>query len=203
MEQSIMNIQVLKYPHPFSSICYLISSGGEYAVIDPSHPYEPDLIDGRLKYVLLTHAHFDHFLDIESWEKTRVPILVCKYDLGGLGDPVRNCYKIFDGSEVGYHGRVSGISDGDVLRLGETEIKVMGCPGHTIGSVTYLVDNYAFVGDTIFAGGIHGRFDLPTGNLVMLRDSISRLVSLPESVIVYPGHGKSTTIKQYRQDIGL
>ena len=198
-----MNIQMLKYPHPFSSICYLISSAGEYAVIDPSYPYDPSLIDGKLRYVLLTHAHFDHFLDIESWEKTGVEIFVCKYDLGGLSDPVRNCFKLFDGSSKGYHGRANVIGDGDILPLGDTEIRVIGCPGHTIGSVTYLIEDSAFVGDTIFANGIHGRYDLPTGNLVMLRDSISRLTSLPESVTVYPGHGKSTTIKQYRQDIGL
>ena len=189
-----MNIQMLKYPHPFSSICYLISSAGEYAVIDPSYPYDPSLIDGKLKYILLTHAHFDHFLDLESWEKTGVDILVCKYDLGGLSDPVRNCFKLFDGSAKGYHGRASVISDGDILPLGDTEIKVIGCPGHTIGSVTYFVENSAFVGDTIFANGIHGKYDLPTGNLVMLRDSIARLTSLPESVIVYPGHGPLSTI---------
>ena len=198
-----MNIQVLKYPHPFSSICYLISSGGEYAVIDPSYPYEPDLIDGRLKYVLLTHAHFDHFLDIESWEKTGAEILVCKYDLGGLSDPVRNCYKIFSGIDKGYFGNSRGVSDGEIIPLGQSEIKVIACPGHTIGSVTYLCDNHAFVGDTVFAGGGFGRYDLPTGNFLLLRKSIRKIASLPETVVLYPGHGETTTVKQYKQDIGL
>ena len=198
-----MNIQLLKYPHSFAANCYLISSAGEYAIIDPTAPYDPALIEGRLKYVLLTHAHFDHFLDIDSWVEAGAEVLVSKDDLPGLSDPIRNCYKLFDGTDKGYYGEAKGVSDGDVISLGEVEINVIACPGHTIGCVTYLCEGNAFVGDTIFAGGIHGRYDLPTSNYVMLRDSIQKLISLPESVNVYPGHGRQTTIKQYRQDIGL
>jgi len=198
-----MNIQLLKYPHLFSANCYLISSAGEYAVIDPTHPYDSSLIDGTLKYVLLTHSHFDHFIDIQGWADAGAEVLVSCDDMQGLTDSYRNCSVFLFGCEKGYFGKARGIKDGEAIPLGDKEIKVIECPGHTIGSVAYLCENFAFVGDTVFADGGHGRCDLPTGNFVMLRDSIARLISLPESVIIYPGHGESTTVKQFKQDIGL
>ena len=115
---------------------------------------------------------------------------------------MRNCYKLYDGSERGYFGEAEGIGDGDVLRLGDTEIAYMSTPGHTAGSGIFICDGNAFVGDTVFAGGGYGRFDLPTGSYPMLLDSIRKVIRLPEETRVYPGHGPSTTIKQYKLDIG-
>ena len=198
-----MNIQRLDSPHHFSANCYLLSDGGEYAVIDPTAPYDDSLIDGTLKYVLLTHGHFDHILDIDSWVANGAVVLIHKDERAALSDPIRNCFKIFYNKDDGYFGDAEVISDGDIILLGKSEIKVISCPGHTIGSVTYLYEDHAFVGDTIFAGGICGRTDVPTGNGFLLQESVIRLASLPESVIVYPGHGKPTTIKQFKQDIGL
>lgn len=199
----MLNIQLLNSPHPFASNCYLISSDGEYAVVDPTAPYDADLIQGKLKYVLLTHAHFDHILDIDSWVEAGAEVLIFEDEREALSDPMRNCYKIYNGTDNGYFGQARGQADGDIIPLGSSQIKIIGCPGHTIGSAAYLCENYAFVGDTVFAGGGYGRFDLPTGNFTMLRESIIRLASLPEAVIFYPGHGESTTVKQYRQDIGF
>ena len=199
----MLNIQVLKSPHLFAANCYLISNNGEYAVVDPTAPYDKSLIDGDLKYVLLTHAHFDHILDIDSWAEAGAEVILCKDEKDALADSVRNCYKLFNGSENGYFGEARGLMDGDIIPLGDSKIKMIACPGHTIGSATYLCENHAFVGDTVFAGGGYGRFDLPTGNFTMLRESVRRLASLPESVVLYPGHGETTTVKQYKQDIGF
>ena len=195
-------IKMLKSPHGFAANCYLINSGNEYAVIDPTAPYDPSLIDGKVKYFLLTHSHFDHILEVDSWVKSGAEVVISKEDRAALSDPGINCYALFDGSNKGYFGGARELCDGDILPLGDTEIKFISCPGHTIGSGTYLIDGNAFVGDTIFEGGGYGRYDLPTGNFVMLRNSIMRLITLDDNTVVYPGHGDKTTIKEYKTDIG-
>lgn len=199
----MLNVRMLDSPHSFASNCYLISSQGEYAVVDPSTPYDPGLIDGTLKYVLLTHAHFDHILDVDSWAAAGAEVLISEDDREALSDPVRNCFKVYYGVENGYYGEARGLSDGEIIKLGDTEIKMIKCPGHTIGCATYVCEDHAFVGDTLFAGGGFGRTDLPTSNFTLLRASIFKLICLPETVIFYPGHGKLTTVNQYRRDIWI
>ncbi len=199
----MLQIKLLHSPHPFAANCYLICSSGEYAIIDPTTPYDPSLFDGELKYILLTHAHFDHILDIDSWaENTNACIILAKDEVIALKDPMRNCYKLYNGSDKGYFGAANGLSSGDIIPLGDTEITLIECPGHTIGCATYLCEKNAFVGDTIFAGGGYGRFDLPSGSFVMLKESIRKLIALPDDTVFYPGHGEATTNKQYKQDIG-
>lgn len=199
----MLNIQMLKSPHPFAANTYLISSGGEYAVVDPTAPFTQLLCDGKVKYILLTHAHFDHILEVDSWvNATGAEVIISDVELDALSDPMRNCFKLYNGTDNGYFGSATGLSDGESVSLGELDIKIIACPGHTSGSAAFLCDGNAFVGDTVFAGGGYGRFDLPTGNLVMLRQSIAKLLTLPDDTLLYPGHGESTTVKEYKQDIG-
>ena len=199
----MLKIKLCKPSHGFQANTYIISSAGECAIVDPSVPYDQSLLDGSLKYILLTHAHFDHMLDIDSWvDNTEATVIISEQERDALPDPIRNCYKFFDGSDKGYFGDALGIEDMKVLPFGDTEIKVISCPGHTVGSVCYLCDGNAFVGDTVFAGGGYGRFDLPTGDLAMLRDSIDRIVMLDCETVLYPGHGTTTTVKEYKRDIG-
>ena len=199
----MLNIQMLKSPHPFAANTYLISSAGEYAVIDPTAPFDQSLCDGMVRYVLLTHAHFDHILEVDSWvNATGAEVIISIFELDALCDPVRNCFKLYNGTDNGFFGTAKGLDDGESIMLGDQEIKMLSCPGHTSGSAAYLCDGNAFVGDTVFAGGGYGRFDLPTGNFVMLRQSINKIISLPDDTVLYPGHGETTTIKEYKQDIG-
>ena len=72
---------------------------------------------------------------------------------------------------------------------------IINTPGHSIGSVCILIENFLFSGDTLFYGSI-GRTDLPTGNQVEIEQSLKKIKNLDENIIVYPGHGPSTTIKQ-------
>lgn len=86
------------------------------------------------------------------------------------------------------------INDGDKISLGHKVIKVIHTPGHTPGCVCYYVENVIFVGDTMFAGSI-GRTDFPGSSYETLIKSIKeKLFPLGDSIIVYPGHGPSTTI---------
>jgi len=84
--------------------------------------------------------------------------------------------------------------DGDTVRVGELEFGVRHAPGHSPGSVCIVGQGLAIVGDVLFAGSV-GRTDLPGGDHRTLIDSIARaLLSLPDATVVYPGHGRSTTV---------
>ena len=72
-----MKVELLRSPHPFSANCYLVSSDSEYAVIDPTAPYDASLCDGKVKYILLTHAHFDHILEVDSWVNATGAQVIC------------------------------------------------------------------------------------------------------------------------------
>ena len=201
----MLKTEILESSRSFSAVTYLISSAGEYAVIDPTTPYNSDFCDPQqVKYILLTHCHFDHIYDVQSWvDATGAKVIISEIEVDALKDPYRNCYIFYNNTEDGYFGAAEGITDGAAFPFGDTVITFMSTPGHTAGSGVYLCDGYAFVGDTIFAGGGYGRFDLPTGNLTMLRNSIQKLIKIDEKTVVYPGHGPSTTIRQYKLDIGI
>ena len=198
----MLEVRMPESVHGFASNTYIISRDGEYAVVDPSVP--PDRvggIDGRVRYVLLTHAHFDHMLDIDAWvEKYGATVIVSAADLPALSDPVANCYRLFSGRDDGYFGEAVGVADGDEIPFGFGRITVMSCPGHSKGSVSYLIDGTAFVGDTVFAGGGFGRWDLYGGDYATLRASIFEIMKLPDDTVLYPGHGEETTVSEYKRD---
>jgi glyoxylase-like metal-dependent hydrolase (beta-lactamase superfamily II) len=82
--------------------------------------------------------------------------------------------------------------------VGDLKFEVLHTPGHSPGGICLLVDGVVFSGDTLFNLGI-GRFDLPGGNYPQLMNSIAtKLMALPDSTVVYPGHGPDSTIGQER-----
>ena len=181
---------------------YLLVSGDEAAIVDPSVPFEQirsSLGAASLKYVLLTHCHFDHILKVSEYvEQTGAEVVIGEWDRFGLTSPIINCYSGFLGVEDGYFGRATGVGDGYVIELGVEKIKVISTPGHTAGGVCYLADGALFAGDTVFAGGGYGRCDLPGGDEAALFSSISRLCDLPDGIAVYSGHGEDTTIEEIK-----
>ncbi len=83
--------------------------------------------------------------------------------------------------------------DESLLNIGSFKISVLHTPGHSPGSVCFLIDNNLFSGDTLFAGSI-GRVDLPGGSQTDMQNSLGKLVKLPHDTQVFPGHGSKTTI---------
>jgi glyoxylase-like metal-dependent hydrolase (beta-lactamase superfamily II) len=95
-----------------------------------------------------------------------------------------------------YDGELVFLNEGDTIRIGEDELHVLFTPGHSPGSISFYDKEAKFViaGDVLFQGSV-GRTDLPGGDFSVLEESIkTKLYTLPEDVIVYPGHGESTTI---------
>ena len=186
---------------PYGSNCYLISLDDKYIVIDPSADYFeavrrfPD-IENKIEYVLITHAHFDHFLSIKGWADVCDNIIVGADDAAALSNSHLNCYLGFLGVDDGYYGNYTTVNDGDVITVGSYKIQVIACPGHTPGGVSYKICDKIFCGDTVFAGGGYGRCDLPGGDIDALEKSIIKLITHYEDVVFYPGHGESTRLRE-------
>lgn len=169
----------------------------EAALIDCSAYDENIFIELRnqnaiLKYVLLTHGHFDHIGGLNNIPEN-VEVLMHSGDkewveqvndyLPMIGMPGMDVPKIH-----------RFINDNETIKLGETEIKVLHTPGHTQGGVCFYIAGNLFSGDTIFRESV-GRCDLPGGNFSQIVESIEkRIFTLPEETIIYPGHGKTTTV---------
>ncbi len=147
-----------------------------------------------LKYVLLTHSHYDHIgaLD-EICDYTGAEVMIHSFEEDAVNDPTVNLSLYADAPSPSV--KVSKtLVDGDVITVGDIDIKVLYTPGHTVGSVCYYTDGILFSGDTLFLKDV-GRCDLPGGDYKIIKQSIKKqLYTLPDDTQVYPGHGRATTI---------
>lgn len=139
-----------------------------------------------VEFILLTHGHFDHVGAVEELaDKYKVPFYISEID-EKYGDRVPQLFgKLRKADKY--------LQDGDVIKLGDLEIKLIATPGHSEGGFSFLVDGYLFTGDTLFKANI-GRTDFPGGNFDEIIRSIKKLTSLDDEIVVCPGHGPSSTI---------
>ena len=156
----------------------------------------------KLKYILLTHGHFDHLLGIQDFKNEfGVETYVNQDDLTQVR-LVPDMMQMFAGMlPVPVPQIVNFVKDGDEFKIGDIVIKAISTPGHTKGGMSYYVEdaNILFSGDTLFAASI-GRTDFPTGSMSELVRSIkSKLLILPENTKVFTGHGESTSIAYEKQ----
>lgn len=185
--------------------CYIVQDekSKETMVIDPAGDVDKivemlDILNANLKYIYLTHCHGDHIGGVkELKERKGGKILAHRNAAENLLDP-----NISLTTYIGFEGLViqvdSRVDDGDLIHLGNLEFRVIHTPGHTSGgSCLYCEEEkLLFSGDTLFRG-TWGRTDVPTGNFEDVINSITKkLMILPDETIVYPGHGKSTMIRE-------
>lgn len=146
----------------------------------------------KLKYILLTHGHFDHIAGIKP--DTTAQIVMHKNDLNWL-NKVNQYLPMFGMPEITIPNIDIFVEDNSKLMLGNNEIKVIHTPGHTQGGVCYLIDGKLFSGDTIFRESV-GRTDLEGGNFDQIIDSITnKIFTLPPETLIYPGHGRMTSVE--------
>ena len=196
--------------NPYAEHCYLVwDDGGSAVVIDPGFLKEgefsafEDVVreEGlRLQAILLTHGHFDHVYGVaELIRRYDVPVFMAPADKVvlagngpfaiGRGMPAPDC-----------DWPTRDISDGEILSFGDLRFEVITTPGHSPGSVGFLMrdEKILFSGDTLFMGTI-GNTQLPWADydseIVSIMD---KLMGLDGEVEVHPGHGRETTIAYER-----
>ncbi|MCM1003793.1 MAG: MBL fold metallo-hydrolase [Candidatus Gastranaerophilales bacterium] len=146
----------------------------------------------RLKYILLTHGHFDHIAGLRP--NFNVPVLMHKNDLGWVQN-VNKYMPMMGMPEMTIPKIDKYIEDNEIIKLGNKEIKVIHTPGHTQGGVCFYVDGKLFSGDTIFREAV-GRCDLEGGDFDQIVESIeSKIFTLPPETVIYPGHGRITSVE--------
>ncbi len=176
---------------PYDNDAYVVACArtGEAAVIDAAA--EPDRILAacqglQVTAILTTHGHSDHLQAVDPVREA-------------LGVPFR--MHLAD-REIAGRDPDQPISDGEEIPVGEVLLHALHTPGHTPGSVTFVVEPFLFTGDTLFPGGPGAtRWDYSDFGQIM--DSIERrLMTYPDPTVVYPGHGEPTTLGSERPHLG-
>lgn len=186
---------------PMDNNTYLIVDAptGEAALVDPSFDSEaiwPQIqaMGVSVRYVLNTHAHYDHVLGNAFYVEATGAALALHRDDLPLLRMLPEQGRMFGVEVTASPEPTLWLEEGRSLILGETRIQVLHTPGHSPGGVTFLLDDSAIVGDCLFAGSI-GRTDLPAASFQTLMHSIRmKLMTLPDETHVLPGHNALTTI---------
>ena len=188
--------------------CYFLinTQTQETVIIDPAD--DAPMLSAKLKEknlkpaaILLTHGHYDHIMAVEELRKEYgIPVIAHEEEKQILENPKGNLSTM-----IGMPFTVKAdrfVKDEELLVTAGFSIRVLHTPGHTIGGCCYYLadENLLFSGDTLF-WELVGRTDFPTGSMSALVRSIKeKLMVLPESTRVYPGHMGSTSIENEKQN---
>ena len=186
---------------PFASNCYVVGDESSNAgmIIDPGAEAKTILqkvndFKLEIKRIVLTHGHMDHVGALkEVKEATGAQVAIHADDADSLQsrDPLSMMFRLSLKAPPPADILLKG---GDSVDIGNLRFLVLHTPGHTAGGICLLGEGVVFTGDTLFNFGI-GRFDMPGGNGHQLLNNIhTKLMVLPDSTTVYPGHGPATTI---------
>lgn len=176
---------------PFANNTYLVQDreAGDTLLIDAPQDGEQALdalAGGRVTQIVVTHRHPDHWVSIDTLKSaTRAPVACHEADREPYADKVDRA-----------------IADSEELIVGELRVRVVHTPGHTPGSVCFLVGNHLISGDTLFPGG-PGRTTRSADLQEEIRSITERLLVLPDETLVHPGHGDDGTIGQSKREYAV
>jgi len=159
---------------------FVLLAGGEAAVIDPGEPAAKlvsQLDKSKLRYILITHGHPGHLAGKDALKAATA---------AETGMHVADAKAFLRSADI-------YLKDGDELELGGFQLRVIHTPGHTPGSLCFLLGNHLFTGDTLLAGSL-GKQAPETDVRQQLYNVLSKLLVLPLNTAVYPGHGSATSL---------
>ncbi len=184
--------------------CYIVACTNtrKAIIIDPGG--DPEMIihnvaekDYEIEYILNTHGHMDHVEANGEIQKA----LGGKLAIHSEDADMLQGTTIFDRSRNNQEYKKPDLllNDKDTIHFGDLTLEVIHTPGHTPGGVCFLVEDNLFSGDTLFSGSV-GRWDFPGGSYSdLLRSLNEKLLVLEDAVVIYPGHGPSSTIGHERR----
>lgn len=189
--------------------CYFIidEETKKCIVVDPADEFEvivQKLNDKGLTVdkIFLTHGHFDHMMALEKLrEYTGAPLYIGTEDNELLLDCDKSLMSFYGGVHTPCREADVLLKDNDTIDFCGNTIKVMHTPGHTKGSVCYLIGTDMICGDTLFRGSI-GRYDFYGGDYKIILASLERIKALDIDYKIYPGHGASSKLS-YEKEYNL
>jgi len=190
---------------PLEENCFVIADTKtkEAMIIDPGD--EPDRImeiiknnNLKVKYIVCTHAHFDHIGAVPDIKgKTGAKVVMHKNDLE-LYSSAKDQAALWGYNLEPLPDPDMFVVEGDELIIGSLKFKVLHTPGHSPGGICLYGEGIILTGDTVFAGSV-GRTDFFGGSIEELKKSFKRIISLPSSLKIFPGHGESSTVEEEKE----
>jgi len=192
----------------FLTNCYIVGDEEtkEGILIDPGSQVE-DVVEEverlglSVKKIVNTHAHIDHAAGVGYAKRALGAEFYLHPEEESVLDALPESARRFpEFGEVEVPKIDKYIQEGDLIEIGKYRARVIHTPGHTYGGICLLIDDHVFTGDTLFAGSV-GRVDLMGGTSMreLVRSIKTKLMTLPPSYNVYPGHGPFTTIETEKE----
>lgn len=191
---------------PLETNCYFLYCPEtlDCAVVDPGAEAENIIRviihkNFNPKLILNTHGHIDHIgANRDIKDKYDIPLYIHSADSQMLNSVLQSEMGLFLGAKDSPPPD-HFLEDGEKIEIGKSSLEVIYTPGHSPGSVSFLGGGFLLSGDTLFCGGV-GRTDLPGGSWQEMVNSIkNKILTLPDEMIVLPGHGPQTTIGQEKR----
>ena len=183
--------------------CYIAHDGREAVIIDPGANAEQiiakaDELGVSIRYIFLTHAHFDHVLAVdEIIKKTGAKLVANAGERERLRDAELSGQNVLRRRDFTALSADVEIASEGAMDIGEMHFEFISTPGHTEGSMCIICEDTMFSGDTLFAGTC-GRCDLAGGDYGEMLSSLRKLYALPGDYKVLPGHEQATTLSHER-----
>jgi hydroxyacylglutathione hydrolase len=184
------------FADPEAQKCAIIDPGGDAAQILAT----VSSLGVVVQIVIDTHGHADHILaNRQIVEATGAPLAIHPLDADMLHNPLRSLSMFLGKLQPSPEASVL-LADGDLVPVGSSTLQVLHTPGHTPGSVSVYcaAEGAVFSGDALFHMGV-GRSDLGGNHAALMNSIRTRLLTLPDETVVYPGHGPQTTIGYERR----